>query len=176
MGDRKKAMVIERVGDLDIEQDVAFEEREWLVHRLGLTMMAIVVLAALAGLFGEGPLSLQTVANGDDGFSVTYERFGRRGKRTEVVVKARRDLVRRDELQVQLDTAYMENMQLEQVTPQPDKVVRTSEGNLYTFLVDGRSPIVSVTYTFTRDSMGPWSGTIAIPPAGSVELFHFYWP
>lgn len=169
-------MVIERVGDLDISQDIAFEEREWMVHRLGLIVMALIVLAALVGFFGEGPLSLQTVASSDKAFSVSYERFGRRGKRTDVVVKARRELVREDALHVELSNAYSDNMQLEQVTPQPDRVVRTPKGDLYTFLIAESGPIVSVRYSFTIDSMGPWSGTISIPRGGSVDLDHFYWP
>ena len=46
-----------RVGDLQIHQDLCQERREWKIQRVGWLLMALMLVAALAGLLGPGPLS-----------------------------------------------------------------------------------------------------------------------
>ena len=47
-------------GDLELDQDLIFERRTWTVERVAWVIMALVGLAALAGLLGPGPLSETT--------------------------------------------------------------------------------------------------------------------
>ena len=39
----------DRVGDLEIHQDLPFQRRSWTVQRVGWAIMALVVLAGLLG-------------------------------------------------------------------------------------------------------------------------------
>ncbi len=45
---------IPRVGDLDIEQDLDFERRQWHVQRVGWVVFLLILLAAFVGLLGTG--------------------------------------------------------------------------------------------------------------------------
>ena len=45
-----------RIGDLDIAQDIRSLNRAWKVQRAGWIVIALLLLAALAGLFGSGPV------------------------------------------------------------------------------------------------------------------------
>ena len=54
-----------RVGDLEIDQDLRFQKREWAFERASWVVMALVVLAGLLGLLGRGPMSDQTAVSGD---------------------------------------------------------------------------------------------------------------
>jgi hypothetical protein len=47
----------ERVGDLEVNQDLDFQRHVWWFQRIGLVGMALVVVAALLGLFGGGDSS-----------------------------------------------------------------------------------------------------------------------
>lgn len=46
-----------RKGGLEVSQDLNFQRREWVVQRVGWVVMAVLLVAALLGLFGPGPLS-----------------------------------------------------------------------------------------------------------------------
>lgn len=48
---------------LEIEEDLRLQHRLWTAERVGWLMVGVLVLAALAGLFGTGPLSLSSVAS-----------------------------------------------------------------------------------------------------------------
>lgn len=48
---------IRRVGELEIEEDLDFQRRMWRLQQIGWALLVLVVVAALLGLFGKGPLS-----------------------------------------------------------------------------------------------------------------------
>ena len=52
---------MQRVGDLEIEQDHDFQRRSWRLQRAGWIVLSLVLLAGLLGLFGSGPLAHATV-------------------------------------------------------------------------------------------------------------------
>ena len=59
------------VGNLDVHQDLPHERLEWTFEPIGWVVIALVLLAALAGLLGRGPLSRATV--GHDGAALRVE-------------------------------------------------------------------------------------------------------
>ena len=63
--------------DIDLDQDIDFQQRSWKVQRVGWGLMVLFVLAGLSGLLGTGPLS--NVTDGDEGgpLWLEYQRFGR---------------------------------------------------------------------------------------------------
>ena len=46
--------------DLAIREDMRHQRLEWAVERVGWAAVALVLVAALAGLLGHGPLSRAT--------------------------------------------------------------------------------------------------------------------
>jgi hypothetical protein len=43
---------LQRLGDLDVAQNLAFTRREWLLRRIAWALVALTLLVALSGLFG----------------------------------------------------------------------------------------------------------------------------
>ncbi len=74
-GGRTRRAGVPRHGDLEIPEDLPFQRREWVAERIAWTVMALVVGAAVLGLFGSGWLS-RSIA-GDQGAPVwlEYERY-----------------------------------------------------------------------------------------------------
>jgi hypothetical protein len=66
------------------ESELAFHQREWRLQRIGWGLLALFLLLALGGLFGDGPLSHSRDASAAG--SVEYERFVRDGLATELIV------------------------------------------------------------------------------------------
>ncbi len=64
-----------KVGSLEVDEDMQFQRKEWTVEHWSWIGMAIIAIAALLGLFGQGILSKTTVENGP--IQVEYGRFER---------------------------------------------------------------------------------------------------
>lgn len=69
--------MVKRIGDLDIAQDLEHQRREWVIERIGWAIMALILLAALAGLLGSGPLSNARIDHPGSHLSAEYNRFER---------------------------------------------------------------------------------------------------
>ncbi|HWC14221.1 MAG TPA: hypothetical protein VG929_06470 [Actinomycetota bacterium] len=166
----------ELVGDLQVEQDTTFEKREWNFQRVGRVLMSLIVVAALLGFFGAGPLSLTEVRDDTGNLSLAYEHFGRRGSTTELVVDVAPAAIANGKAEVWLSSHYLGEMQVESVTPAPDQVTIQDDGYVYTFLVDQPEDAVTATFTFTIDAMGTVTGHAGLAGAEPIELDHFFTP
>src|SRR5437763_389442 len=66
---------IPRVGDLEVGQDLDFLRRAWVLQRVGWGVLALLVLAAVLGLVGPGPLCRAVEADSAGLLRLEYERF-----------------------------------------------------------------------------------------------------
>lgn len=168
--------MVKRVGDLDIDQNLAFEKREWVFQKIGRVMMGLLIVAALLGFFGAGPLSLTELTSSEGAFSATYERFGRRGATTNLTLDIAGNVAENGKVDVWISSDYLDHMQLDGITPNPDQVAAADDGEIYTFLVEEPSDPLTVNFNFTIDSMGRQSGRVGLRNGDLVELTHFFTP
>jgi hypothetical protein len=102
---------------IEVDQDLEFQEKEWLAERLGWLIGLVLLLAALAGVFGKGPLSYATRASGP--LRVSWERLARNNSSLDLQVSLADAPGQDGQLQVWLDRAYIDEFQIETVTPLP---------------------------------------------------------
>jgi hypothetical protein len=100
------------------QEDEATNDREWNVQVAGRVVLGLAVLAALAGLFGAGPLSWSSEAAGDGSIEVEYKRFARSGGPADLSLSVPVSGANR-EARVWLDAGYLESLDIEQITPEP---------------------------------------------------------
>src|SRR5688572_13281135 len=128
--------VIRRLGQLDSSEDPEHERREGAVQRAAWVVMALFLVAALAGLFGSGPLArAQASARG---FDVEYPRFARRDAPTEVRVS----LAQGVPAQVWLARDVLGSWEIEEVTPTPESVTPEADRLVYRHAAVGPSEVV----------------------------------
>ncbi|HEX2116197.1 MAG TPA: hypothetical protein VHM01_17470 [Alphaproteobacteria bacterium] len=106
--------------DIQTEADLGLQRRTWRVQRVGWAIFAILVLAALAGAFGSGPLSRAEAGSEASGLRIEYERFARLHAATNLVIRADRRLARNDELAVILSGAALQSLELPSTMPPAD--------------------------------------------------------
>ncbi len=57
-GAQSRVRGLERIGDLELNENLRFQKRESKAPKAGSILFVLIIIAALAGLFGAGPLSI----------------------------------------------------------------------------------------------------------------------
>lgn len=121
----------QRVGDLEIFQDPAFQRRFWLVQRAGWVLIAVLVAAGALGVFGQGPLSHAREEAG--GLAVEYERFTRRDSPAELRLHVSGQAVQGGRVTIAFDNVLLRDLEIDSIVPGPAEVLAGDTTTAYVF-------------------------------------------
>ena len=165
-----------RVGDLEIAQDLSQEHREWRIERAGWIAGALLLLAALLGLLGPGPLSSATAGEPHSSLWVEYERFQRYQAPATIRVHFGPGVARGGEARVALNRAFVESVDLRHIDPAPARVEAGSDRFTYAFLVADSSRPSAVTFRFEPDTFGRVPVEVEAEGGPRLRFRLFYYP
>jgi hypothetical protein len=118
---------------LDVEEDMAFQRRNWRVERIGWAGMTLVLVAAALGLFAEGPLSWTTARDAAGAFVVEYARIHRQTAPTTMKMRVAAQEVRADGVTIEVDEAFADAFRITEIQPQPVQSTTTADGMRFRF-------------------------------------------
>jgi hypothetical protein len=167
---------MQRVGDLEVSQDLDFQRRSWTFQRVGWVVVALLVLAALLGLFGSGPLSQGTVGAQGGPLWVEYPRFARLKAPTTLRLPLGPEAVSGSEVRIWLDRTFLEGVQIQQVTPQPDRVEIGPDRFIYVFQVSDPSQPTAVVFFMQPEETGSLSGRTGLDEGPALSSNSFIYP
>jgi hypothetical protein len=121
-------------GSLEIRQDLDFQRRWGVFQRVGRIVFVLLIAAAIAGVFGTGPLAHATASAPT--FQVEYDRFLRSAQSSSLQVSPQTQQGGGGDVAV--STAYTSAIQLSDVTPQPDS--ETAEQDRIVLAYQNRLP------------------------------------
>lgn len=124
-----------------VEQDVAQllgeqpvqQRREWVVDRVAWVVMALVVLTALAGLWGDGRLSSVQVTSADGRMTIAFDRFVRNQGSTVIQLQVESGAAIDGVVGIRVDSDYLLENQVRAITPGPSSVRADGGYYLYSF-------------------------------------------
>lgn len=96
-----------------VEDEIALHKKGWVVQRAGWMVMLLFLLAALLGLFGEGPLSAKKAKAGN--IEVDYQRFCRYEHHVELKLSSAGGNI----TVASLPQAYVEKFKIDKIIPTP---------------------------------------------------------
>jgi len=166
---------MKRAGDLEIDQDLAFERRQWSVQRVGWGVGALIIVAALLGVFGSGPLSAAT-AGDEETLVVHFQRFVRHKGQGELVVKVGPNQASAGQVELWLTTEYLGEIDLQGISPEPDEVRSAGDRQVFVFLVDDPAQLLEVTITYFPTGLGRVSGAAGLVDGATVSFTQFGYP
>lgn len=167
---------MQRVKDLEIDQDLQFQRRAWVVQRIGWIAMVLIILAGLAGLFGNGPLSTTIKRSADGVVRIEYDRFDRFDSPTALKIFTRPEAARGDELRIHLSRDYMQGVQIQRVVPEPEHTELDNGGITYVFRLARPAQEAAVVFHFKMDIVGPLSGQLRAGNAEPLTINQFVYP
>lgn len=166
---------VSKVGSIQVNQDLDFQQRQWTIQRVGWGAMALVVLGAVVGVFGNGPLANATARSSDGAYEVEYARFARHRAPTSIRVVLQQGAVG-SEARIAIDRGYADGMQIEQAYPAPESVEVGTNEVVYTFKLAADGTATTVVFSALYEDMGRNGGTIALEGHPPVRLSQFVYP
>lgn len=147
--------------ELELTQDLKFTRREWRVQRVAWVAFGVILLAALLGVFGPGPISSDEVSSDGGGLTVTYQRFNRKGAQNAVDVSVEPELLAGGQVELRLDRTWLSDVEVERITPQPSSTVVERDAIVYTFEVLTPEEPATISFDGTVAGLGPATGHVA---------------
>lgn len=156
-----------------IQEDMEFQRRSWLVQRTSWIIMALVLVAALAGLFFHGPLSHTTARNADGSVAVEYERFAHKTTVTHFIIRISPPVPA--QMLVRLSPGFLHAQDIDSLEPRP---IRSSAGSYGLELVFAPSSAgdLAVHIAARPKRFGLMSLHVEAEGRGAVNLHQFIYP
>jgi hypothetical protein len=158
------------VNGLQIDQALDFQRRFERFQRVAWWLLALVPVAAVAGLFGDGLFSEVTVGSERAGVTVTYERFGRLTADTELELEFARPSRTTD---VAISRAFYDRYNMSEMRPEPVRVRTLADAVVFTFAA---APGGRATFFLQPDAVGSSSGTVTVAGGTPVRVKQLVYP
>jgi hypothetical protein len=156
-----------------IREDMAFQRRSWLLERIGWSLLSIVLIAAIAGLFFHGPASYTRVHNADNSLSVHYERFAHKTAMTYFTIRVAAPVS--GEIPIRLSPAFTEAHNIESMQPPPVRASGGTYGLEFVFTRSGAGD-VAVHIAARPKRFGTMSLTLEAEGRGALKVFQLIYP
>lgn len=144
---------MDRVGDLEIDQDLTFQRRSWIVQRTGWTVMALLLVAAMLGVLGSGPLSKGTIEVPERG-RVEYARFARYQTPDTLTVHLGHAATPQREVRLGVDRVFLDRSKIEAVMPPPLRVEGLADRLVYVFAMARTGEPLTITFVLQPQRLG----------------------
>lgn len=156
----------------NFDEHLQFQRREWLVQRIGWALIAVLLILALAGLFGDGPLSHVRAASKEGG-SVEYERYIRSGSLTTLVLTPAAT-VAPGISRIEITADYLRKFRVEHITPDPSAV--RMQGDKFVYEFAATAPEASITFNLAPESLGRHTAEVAIDGGAPLTIRQYTYP
>ena len=160
---------------IELADDMEFQRKNWRVQRIGWAAMLLLAIAALLGLFGNGPLSSARAGDAASGFAISYERFARKGAPHSIDIEAGSGFVLSDSVRIWIAREWLDANQLVRVTPVPARSDVLPDRIVYTFSAPGSGPI-AVRVELEAQWLGSRHGSAGIVGGPTVHFRQFAYP
>lgn len=157
---------------LEIDVDMRRQLREWRIQHVAWIVMYALLVGIMFGLIGGGPLSRTVAVSKNQSLQLEYEKFLRHRTSDSLLVslKATSETVR-----VRLDSKFVQQVQIDTVTPQPERVIGDSDS--LTFVFNTRPGArFQAKIEFRPAQVGGLQGWVAVDGEPRLAFSQFVYP
>ncbi|MNO45597.1 hypothetical protein D3C76_358660 [compost metagenome] len=156
-----------------VEEDMPMQQRVWRFERVGWYVLLLIVLLALAGLFGNGPLSDAQMTSADGRVQVEYQRLSRSGTTDNLRITVRGSPGQ--PVKVLLGGTLLTEASIETMQPEPQ--VSLSQGKaLLLQLGTSEDGIATLYLTLRSEHVGTLDGVVRVGAGSAVHFSTFLFP
>jgi hypothetical protein len=143
-----------------IKEDLHYQQVTWAVERAGWAVMAVIVVAALAGLFG-GSATRDEARDASDRLQVSYQHYQRHSDPTDIKLTV--DTRGQSLFEITVAASLASSFEIRTIVPQPIESQAHEGGLLLKFAAtpDGGAP-AQITITGVPTGAGRVAGNIGL--------------
>jgi len=156
-----------------VEEDMRMQQRVWRFERVGWYALVLVVLAGLAGVFGNGPLSDAQVTSEDGRVQVEYQRLSRSGTTDNLRITVRGTAGK--PVMLLLGGSLLREASIETLQPEP-QVSQSHGRSLLLQLGTSKKGIATLYLTLRSEYVGTLEGVVRAGPNSVVHFSTFLYP
>jgi hypothetical protein len=151
-----------------------FQKWEWRVQRAAWLVWGMIILAALSGLLGSGPLSQQTDRFSSDEGILRHERYLRYHTVTQLELELPAGALT-EPFQVWIQQEYLDSVEIKNISPKPAAERVANGGVQFEFAAADVAPGKFV-FMFEPNAMGNLTGKIKAGDAEPLSFRQFVYP
>lgn len=159
-----------------VNQDLPFQYLTWRLQRMAWGLIALVLLSALLGVFGHGPLSETTRRDPSIPLSLEYERFGRYQSALTLHVHVHGAAAPHGTVGIWFSGDYLSKVHIEHIMPMPESSHITPTGMTYVFRVDRPEQPADIIVDLQARKIGLISGRIGPDETHALHFRQWVYP
>jgi hypothetical protein len=161
---------------IEIDRDIEFQRRSWQVQRIAWVLMLVIVVAAVLGAFGNGPLS-SAHAGDASRLSVDYERFVRFVSPEKVTFHIARAAIQPgSSVELWVDREWLARHDVKAIVPEPSETRVTPDRLIYRFSVDSAGFPFRIELDLETMAVGALHGKAGLTDGSTVLFNQFAYP
>jgi len=166
----------QQVGDLEIEHDMQFVQRSWMLQRVGRTLGVLLIIAALLGAFGHGWLASDRAVTSDGKLSVAYERIAHFQAPCRMQIHVAAGAFTGEEFRLWIDRGFIDDATLRMVSPEPVHMETSGERLIYAFRSPESSEDARITIDLETEKFGRQEMELGLVDGPQLKLSQFILP
>lgn len=160
---------------IELEQDLDFQRKSWTVQRVSWVLMLLIVVAALLGAFGDGPLSKVTAGDAQT-LSVEYDRFLRVGTSAKLSVTLGTSAPESPSAALWLDRDWLSGNEVKSIVPEPDSTTVAADRVTYYFSTEPGGIPSKIEFDLKTKALGATRGKAGVVGGPVVTFAQFSYP
>jgi hypothetical protein len=142
-----------------------------LAEKFAFALLILFVLAALLGLFGDGPLSAAVASSNDGQLRVDYQRFCRRHAQQTLDITLPTQ-AGAGYVELSINSDYLRRVQVTEILPHPVQSIQHQTGQMR-FATDGSGQPMTVRFHLEPQQAGVQQAHLTIGTGNQGREVHF---
>lgn len=161
---------------LEIQRDQRYLERIWKANKVAMVIMVLVLIAAMLGAFGSGPLDTAVAGSQGSSLWVEYQHFPHLQGPGQITIHLGAAAIHDRKARFWLNREYLQSVQLQQIVPTPSSVQVESKRLVYVYEVPGKSTRPTITIFFQAQQTGRVMGYVGLVRGRSLRFDQWVYP
>ena len=158
------------------DEDMGFQRAQWRVERFGWAVMGVIIIAALAGVFGGGGFVARATASDAAGSTeVQYARFARFSSPMTLEISVTASQSGRP-MRLSISDRYLGGMNVQAITPPPTSTSIADRQHVFVFERSASRAAATIRFDLEPAAMGRHEGSITVDDGAPVSFAHFVYP
>lgn len=156
-------------------EDMPHERVVWKIQRWGWVMLTLILLAALAGLFGHGPLGKAEAGQRNSAVWAEYDRLGR--YQAPAVLKVHLNTTANTSLPaIWFTREFLERMEVEAIHPTPERAQASGDRVIYIFSLARTNEPTVIAFHVKPSEFGKTPVSLGLVGGPELRFSQFIYP